>query len=285
MKNILILGASGMAGHIIYTYLKENTDYAIVGTTNKTRFNDSTLSLDIHNTTAVEDLIVSQKPDIVINCIGILIKESKTNPSNTVYCNAYFPHFLKQVTNSVGAKLIHISTDCVFSGKTGGYTENSFKDVTDVYGLSKSLGEIIDNKNLTIRTSIIGPELKIDGEGLFNWFMNQDGEVSGYKSSFWSGVTTLELAKFIAWVIKNPITGLYHLTNNTPISKFELLNLFKKVHQKNLDINSNVDYKCDKSFINTLHPNYYKVPTYLVMLEQQKGFMLEHQKLYKSYNI
>ncbi|MRM97103.1 dTDP-4-dehydrorhamnose reductase family protein [Riemerella anatipestifer] len=280
MKKILVLGAAGMAGHIVYTYLKETNKYHVFGTTNSNDFGDNTLKLDVFDQGSVEDILNKIKPDVVINCIGMLIRSSKENPDQTIYGNAYFPHFLKKRVGKIGAKLIHISTDCVFSGKKGGYTEQSFKDATDVYGLSKSLGEIIDEENLTIRTSIIGPEIKENGEGLFHWFMTQkSSSIDGFKSNFWSGVTTLELAKFIDWVIENPMIGLFHLTNSVPISKFDLLNIINEVYNKKVIIKSDRDYVCNKSFINTNTVDYV-VPFYKQMLEEQKRFMENHSSFY-----
>lgn len=285
MKKILILGASGMAGHVAYTYLKENSSHHIIGTTNNTSFGDDTIQLDIFDAEKLESTLKQYQPDVVINCVGMLIRGAKQYPDKTIYCNAYLPHLLKRLINENGGELIHISTDCVFSGKGGGYTENSFKDATDVYGMSKSLGEINDDLNLTIRTSIIGPELKQEGEGLFHWFMNQTEPVTGFRSNYWSGVTTLELAKFLKWTLDNKFSGLYHLTNSQPISKFDLLNIFKDVYSKNVEINDHKDYVCNKSLLNTNKSVDYKVVGYSQMLEEQKNFMLAHKKFYKYYEL
>lgn len=279
MKKILILGAAGMAGHVIYSYFKAKGEYEVFGSINREQFDDIKLKIDISNLDQVRNAIQNIKPDIVINCIGMLIRSSKTNPDKTIYANAFFPHYLSKLSDELSFKLIHISTDCVFSGKSGSYVEDSPKDASDIYGLSKSLGEIDDNLNLTIRTSIIGPEIKKEGEGLFDWFMNQTGEISGYKSNFWSGVTTLELAKFIDWQIKNPETGLLHLTNNVKISKYQLLQLMNQIYHKDIVINSDKDYICDKSFLNTKIKGY-EVPSYERMLEEQKAFIEKNSILY-----
>lgn len=283
MKKILVLGSAGMAGHMVFTYLSEIKKYQVLGTTNSNDFGGTTLKMNIFDRENVENIIKKVNPDVIVNCIGMLIKSSKNNPDQAIYGNAYFPHYLKRIADDNSCKLIHISTDCVFSGKQGGYTEESFKDATDVYGISKSLGEIVDEKHLTIRTSIIGPEIKENGEGLFHWFMNQSAETNGYKSNIWSGVTTLELAKFIDWSLDTPLSGLVHLTNNTPISKFELLNIFNNVYERNLIINSDKDYVCDKSFLNTNKNIDYVVPSYFEMLEEQKKFMQEHHTFYNYW--
>lgn len=281
MIKILVLGAAGMAGHVVYTYLKELGKYDVIGTTNSNNLYGVNLKLDIFKIGEVENIIVEHKPNFIVNCIGMLIKTSITNPEQTIYGNAYFPHLLRKISNKHNIKLIHISTDCVFSGKDGKYIETSFKDATDIYGLSKNLGEIIDSENLTIRTSIIGPEIKNDGEGLFHWFMNKKGSVNGFKSNLWSGVTTLELSKFIDWVIDNPITGLVHLTNGNEISKYDLLVLINDIYQRKIQILDNKDYICDKSFINSNIDLGFKVPTYKVMLEEQQVFMNNHKLWYK----
>ncbi|HAT3993762.1 SDR family oxidoreductase [Elizabethkingia anophelis] len=283
MKKILVLGASGMAGHVVYTYLTELNKYNVVGTTNNNNLEGISLKMNIFDRKEVENVIEDVKPDIIINCIGMLIRSSRSNPDQTIYGNAYFPYILKNLAHKNNAKLIHISTDCVFSGKVGSYEEDSFKDATDIYGLSKNLGEINDSENLTIRTSIIGPELKQNGEGLFHWFMHQKGAVNGFKSNIWSGVTTLELAKFIDWVIDNPIVGLIHLTNNDSISKYNLLHIFNDVYQKDLIIVDEKDYVCNKSFISTNDKMTYMVPKYQEMIEDQKEFMLHHKKFYENY--
>lgn len=285
MKKILILGASGMAGHVVYTILDEYKKYEILGTTNSNYFLESnTVKLDIFNTDKLMYIIADFKPDIIINCIGMLISASLHYPDKTIYTNAYFPNLLAKLSIEKNFKLIHISTDCVFSGKTGNYTEHSIKDATDVYGLSKSLGEIDDENNLTIRTSIIGPELKNTGEGLFHWVMNQKNKIFGYNNNIWSGVTTIELAKFINFAIDNNLKGLVHLTNNIPISKFELLHLINKVHNLNLIISDKKDYKCNKSFLNTNKLITYIVSSYEEMILEQLQFIKDRSDFYKHYS-
>ena len=282
MKKVLILGASGMAGHVIYNYLQAYDDLYVIGTTHANYLNNNCISLNIFDTQKVEKILNELKPEIVINCVGSLIKESKISPDKTVFCNAFFPHFLKKSIKNINAKLIHISTDCVFSGNKGSYTETDIKDAMDIYGLSKSVGEIEDEYNLTIMTSIIGPELKKNGEGLFHWFMNQNHTINGYKSNYWSGITTLELARFIRYVIDHPIVGLVHLTNGNPISKYSLLQKINIIYSRGIKIQSDKDYICDKSLVKSEKIDY-SVPSYEEMLVEQKNFMNKHRELYAHY--
>lgn len=288
MKKILLIGASGMAGHVIFTYLKEKGVYEIKCTRNTTKINGDCIALNVHDIDRLEDILTSFFPDIVINCTGILIKGTLNSSSEAIFVNGYFPHLLRDLCLKNKAKLIHISTDCVFSGKKGGYVESDSKDALDLYGQSKGIGEIIDNQNLTVRTSIIGPELKNDGEGLFDWMMGQKGLIKGYTKAFWSGVTTYELAKFIYYLIENNnITGLIHLTNNEKISKYDLLNNLKDIFDlknNNLQIDPYDGYNVDKSFINTNDKIEYVVPTYQQMLQELRSFMISQKENYRNIN-
>lgn len=286
MRKVLIFGASGMAGHILYDVLSKNSTLQVLGTFSSTNIPNKGVQIEISNTSAVQELLQSFSPDVVINCIGVLIKGSQAHPDKAIYANAYWPHYLCRLGKELNFKLIHISTDCVFSGNSnGGYIESSTRDARDLYGMSKALGEINDDRNLTIRTSIIGPEIKPNGEGLLHWFMKQQGNLNGYKSSIWSGVTTLELARFISWVINENLTGIFHLTNNEPISKFDLLKLINEVHKNNVEILSESDYVSNKSFLNTREGLDFQVNSYRVMIEKQFEFMKQNSLLYIQYNL
>lgn len=279
MKKILIIGIKGMAGHVIYNYLNKNTDYKVFGIARNIDENDQEISLDVSDITKLKEIILNHNFDIIVNCIGILNKDAEDNPSKAIWFNSYFPHFLEEITKELQTQVIHISTDCVFNGKKGNYAENDFKDGEGFYAQSKALGEIINDKDLTIRTSIIGPELK-NGIGLFHWFMNQSGEINGYTSAYWTGVTTLELAKAIEYIVENPLQGLVHLTNGKPINKFDLVNLFKDIWNKDQTTilpyeGKNVDKSLQKSELLK-----YKVKNYEEMLIEQSEWMEEFSYLY-----
>lgn len=282
-KKILILGATGMAGHVAYYYLKETGKYDITNVVFRNKLTKDSIVLDITDKKATEELIKSIKPDIILNCIGVLIKGSLEFPDNAIYINAYFPHLLEHLAKEVNSKLIHISTDCVFSGKKGNYSETDFKDADDVYGRSKALGEITNNKDLTIRTSIIGPELKQNGEGLFHWFMKQKGSINGFCSAIWGGITTIELAKAIDITIEKDIIGLIQLSNGEGISKYDLLCLIKKIWNKQdieiLPFNGN---GINKSIKKSERFNI-EIPSYETMLKEQFQWMLNHHNLYTFY--
>ncbi len=281
-KKILMLGATGMAGHVVYHYLTGTNKYDITNVVYRTKLNEESLILDITDKTATEKLIREIQPDIILNCIGVLIKGSQLYPDNAIYVNAYFPHLLERLAAEIKAKLIHISTDCVFSGKKGNYTETDERDADDTYGKSKGLGEVVNDKDLTIRTSIIGPELKLNGEGLFHWFMQQSGEINGYLEAYWGGVTTLELAKAIDSAIHEKVSGLVHLTNGEKISKFDLLCLFKEIWSRNeVNVKPYDGKSVDKSLLKSKR-FVYIVPDYKTMLQDQYEWMQSNTYLYKE---
>ena len=141
-KKILLFGATGMAGHMAYYYLQCTGKYDLVNVVYRTQLTDDSIVVDVTDGDAVSRLVREVRPDFILNCIGVLIRGSREHPDNAILINAWFPHLLKKLSDEVGAKLIHISTDCVFSGKKGNYSETDFRDADDVYGRSKALGEI-----------------------------------------------------------------------------------------------------------------------------------------------
>ena len=280
MKTVLIIGSKGMAGHVIYNYFKENGKYVVKDIARGTDFHIPTYKLDVTNFKELGAAIESEKPDIVINCIGILNKDAEDNPDKAILLNSYLPHFLAKTGKDIGFKLVHISTDCVFNGAKGGYTEKSIKDGIGFYAQSKAIGEVGYGNNLTIRTSIIGPELK-SGIGLFHWFMSQKGTINGYKQAYWTGVTTIELARAIIDAIDQDIIGIHHLVNNEKISKYDLISIFKEVFEKNnLEILPSEEYKIDKSLIKTNNAFNYSVPSYRTMIVQMQQWIKRHPNLY-----
>lgn len=284
MKKILVVGAKGMAGHVVKTYLNELGTYEIWGMARGAEDGKNFIQLDVSNTEKLEEILENQKFDVVINCIGLLNKTAEDSPDQAIFFNSYFPHFLSSLGKKFGFNLIHISTDCVFSGKEGGYREDSFKNGIGFYAQSKALGEVINDRDLTIRTSIIGPELKSDGIGLFHWFINQTNPISGYKEAYWTGVTTIELAKAIHEAINQELKGLYHLVNGDKIAKYDLLKLFNQTFKENkIPIEGKSDYKVDKSLVNSRSDFNYEVPSYEAMIEHMKIWMVNHSSFYTHY--
>nr|WP_300886419.1 SDR family oxidoreductase [uncultured Schaedlerella sp.] len=282
--NYLILGVNGMAGHVIAQYLIEN-GHTVSGFAREKSPVCKTFTGDARNRQDVEDLLKEARHfDVVINCIGILNRLVDAKPSEGIYLNSVLPHLLAENLNHTGIKLIHISSDCVYEGTRGNYTESDVPDAVSYYGRTKALGEVKDGQNLTIRTSIVGPELKPGGIGLFHWFMNQEGVVEGYKNVIWSGVTTLQLAKAIEADIAKQETGLYHLVNNQTINKHDLLNLFNRVcRSRPVEIRENRSVVSDRSVLNTQKDPAFPVPGYEQMVCEMADWMKKHRRLYQQY--
>jgi len=284
MKRLLIIGSKGMAGHVIYNYFKAKKGFEVIDVSRNDDYFTSDFHCDISDTKSLSEILDKSQPDFVINCIGILNDDAESHPDKAIFYNSYFPHYLAGEGIKNNFKLIHISTDCVFSGSKGSYEENDEKDGKGFYAKSKALGEVTYEPHLTIRTSIIGPELKDDGIGLFNWFMNQQGNVKGYDQAFWGGVTTLELAKAIEEYIDSELTGLVHLTNNVRISKYELLSIIKKVFEReDLLIHADHEKKVDKSLISTRSDVKNIVPGYEEMINELYDMMSQRSEVYNKY--
>lgn len=283
MTKILIIGSKGMAGHIIRQYIMSDSQYEVIDIARDNYGFKPTYTLDITDFNSVKNIIESTRPQYVINCIGILNNDAETNPDKAILLNSYLPHHLARLCTTYLAKLIHISTDCVFNGQKGSYIENDAKDGIGFYAQSKALGEVSYFNHLTIRTSIVGPELKTEGIGLFNWFMKQEGTVNGYTNAFWSGITTLELSKVIKQILDLNISGIYHVTNGEKISKCELLELFKKHSNKNIFISPIQGKDVDKSLLDTRKEIPFKIPTYDIMIKELSDFVKNNLNLYPHY--
>jgi len=277
MKKVLIFGSSGMAGHMIYNYLIRFPEmYDVLGISRVIHENIKSESFDIEDELIeCAEFLSEYKPHIIINCIGLLVQPCQDDPTRAIFVNSFWPHVLEDASRELNTKLIHISTDCVFDGKNGPYNETSLPTETNWYGRSKAIGEIRNDKDLTIRTSIIGPELKDDGVGLFEWFMRQTGEISGFSNVAWNGITTLELAKQIhkIFLLDFNLTGLYHLVTDVPIAKGDLLQTIQDVYGKT-DVKINqvaASESRNKVLINNRTNEYNpNIPSYQIQLKELK---------------
>lgn len=280
---ILVLGASGMAGHIITLYFKEQ-GYNVTGFTRRPIDYCKNVLGDAMNVADIRAALESDDYDVVINCIGILNQFAEENKSAAVFLNGFLPHFVADTLRNRKARLIHMSTDCVFAGNTGPYYEDSFPDGKIFYDRSKAIGEVNDEKNLTFRNSIIGPDPNEKGIGLFNWFMKQNGTVGGYTGAIWTGVTTLTLAKAMEQAIKENLTGLYNLVNNDSINKFELLHLFNRYFRnESIDIQPNDKLQLDKSLRHRREDFSFVVPSYEQQVKEMRDWIYAHKDLYPHY--
>ncbi len=257
-QKILILGVTGMLGHTLFKTLITSDTYRVFGTARSVIglerfFSEDERRLirpfvDADNFDSIIRALGAFQPDIVINCIG-LIKQLpiSSDPLTTITINAQLPHRISLICSAANARLIHISTDCVFDGQIGMYSESDTPSPTDLYGRTKLLGEPTYPHCVTLRTSIIGHELK-DKLGLVEWFLSQKNIVQGYTGAIYSGFPTRELAKIIEnHVLPNKdLTGLYHVSSE-PISKFDLLQLINKYYNLKTVVEPYHDFLCDRS--------------------------------------
>lgn len=278
---ILVLGGNGMAGHVIKEYLGKSHD--VYCTLRKYIPDQRAVYLDLSDEIVTYSTLQIIKPDIVINAAGILNQDAAERIEDAIAINSLLPHKLDSWGNRFGFRLIHMSTNCVFSGLKGNYVEDDVKDGDTVYGITKNLGEVLSDKHVTIRISIIGPEIRNNGIGLFHWFMNQSGSIQGNQQTLWNGVTTLELAKAIEWVIQHDISGLVHLAGTKTISNYYLLLLLKKVFNKDIDIIPSSNERVDKTLVNTREDFVYQTQDYESMIKEMKEWMEKHRKLYAHY--
>lgn len=284
----MVLGATGMAGHTIAIYLKESGHDVTAFSRSKFGYCDN-IQGDLTRPEDIQRLannIINNKYDCVINCLGILNSDAENNKHTAVLINSYIPHYLSFITENTDTKVIHMSTDCVFSGKVGKYSEQSLKDGETFYDRSKALGEIYNTKDLTFRCSIIGPDMNVNGIGLFNWFMKQEKSISGYTRAIWTGVTTITLAKAMEQALIQGISGIYNLVNNTDISKFDLLGIMNNYFKENrIIINKSEDISVDKSLVNNRKDFDFIVPSYDDMIKNMKEWVNSHKELYPHYYI
>lgn len=286
---ILIFGASGMLGHNLFETFSENKNFETFGVIRKNvsvkvfRENAKRIKSisDAREIEEITDLIKEVSPKVIINCIGLIKqKEDLKNIVESIQLNSLFPHLLQIASRDVGAKLIHFSTDCVFSGKKGSYKEEDLPDSVDIYGLSKRLGEIDANGALTLRTSIIGHEIMSD-VSLLDWFLNQEGSIKGYKKAIFSGLTTIEISKVLQQIILNnfSLSGIYHLSVN-PISKYDLLKLVAKIYKKNIEILEDTEVKIDLSLDSSKFSSItgYNPPSWEMLIKDLNNFYNEKFK-------
>lgn len=278
----LVLGAGGMAGHIITNYLLEQGE-SVDGLERRELSYCKTFVMDATQFDKLKEVIGAGEYDYIINCIGLLNTACDEHIDLAILLNSYLPHFLVETTRELKTRVIQMSTDCVFSGKKGNYTELDNPDGETNYDKTKALGEINDKKNLTFRNSIIGPDINESGIGLFNWFMKQTGEINGFEKSIWTGVTTLTLAKAMHKASYDHLTGLYNLVNNIVTNKYELCSMFNKYMNKELKINKINGINHDKSLYRTRNDFNFEVPSYKQQIKEMSDWINSHKELYPHY--
>lgn len=279
---VLVIGSSGMIGSTVLRVLSDKNGWAIFGTirdASAQKFFTTKIAerlkvgIDVENIDALVKVLDHVRPDVVINCAGLTKHKLETQDSLcSISINALMPHKLAGLCSLIGARLIHISTDCVFSGDKGNYTEDDFADARDLYGKSKLLGEIDYPNAITLRTSTIGHELQ-GNFGLLDWFLSQQVECKGYANAFFSGLPTVIFAEIIRDVVipHSDLTGLYHVSAK-PINKYDLLKLIADKYCKKINIIRDEELMINRS----LDSNRFRLATGYVAPEWTELISLMH---------
>jgi len=258
---VLIIGATGMLGYSLFSNLSDNSELDVYGTVRNlagkeaffTNTSDKLFKgVEVNNIASVEEVIANVKPNVVINCIG-LIKQHGISKQHVdaVSINSLLPHQIAAICDRYDAKFIHFSTDCIFSGHKGDYLESDLPEAQDLYGKTKCLGEVDYAPHLTLRTSIIGHELS-SNVSLIDWFLSQSGTTKGFSKAVFSGLPTCVIGKILAENIlpiissTNELTGLYHLSVE-PIDKYSLLQLVASIYRKEIEIVASTELTIDRS--------------------------------------
>ena len=259
---VYILGITGMLGSELFLRFSNISRYDVRGSTRKKYIkifekfkNNIDYNVSAYDLDKIKKKIKKFKPDYVINCIGFVKQKINrtTKLLEVLYINNYFPKKIFQITKTLNIRLLHFSTDCVFDGKKGNYTEKSITNAKDLYGFSKYLGELNDKGVVTLRTSIIGHELS-SRHGLLEWFLSQKKTCNGYTKSFFSGLTTYEIFNFLHYYIFNKkiyIHGLYNLSSRR-ISKYNLLKKISQIYNKDILIKKYSTHKIDRTLNSSL---------------------------------
>ena len=280
----LVLGAAGMAGHLISLYMREQGHDVTGFARRDLPFLEFQVKGDVTDMTVLES-VVRDGYDVVVNCVGVLNKAAETNP-NAAWLNGELPHVLAGMTADLPTRVFHMSTDCVFAGNTGPYTEVSNPDGESAYDRTKAAGELNDGKNLTFRNSIVGPDMNPNGIGLLNWFMQQSGPVKGFTGAIWTGLTTLELAKAMEHEATGDARGLVNMVPEDSINKYELLQLFnRELRGGSVEIVPDAGLQLDKTLVRTNFEPTYRPKSYPEQIREMAGWVRAHKELYPHYEV
>lgn len=286
MIRFLVLGASGMAGHTIAIYLKERGHYVVGLSRHGVAFLEDQIISDVCDTKRLTEIIDQGEFDVIINCVGILNQHADRNPELATYLNGELPHILARIVEMKPVRVFQLSTDCVFAGNSGPYTESSVPDGQTIYDRTKAAGELFDDKNLTFRCSIVGPDMDPSGIGLFNWFMLQNKPIKGYTHAIWTGLTTLELAKAIERAAEEGVAGLVNMVPPESISKYNLLRLFnEKMRNGRISILPDDKILIDKTLVRTNFNSSFRPSSYAEQIEEMAMWIRCHKSLYPHYSL
>ena len=281
---LLIIGCNGMVGHVVSMYLFEH-GHDVTGYDSEKSAFVKTIQGSFFDTQLLDGTIRNGVYDAAINCTAIINQFAEEDKVGAVFVNSFLPHFLEKITAGTKTVVVHRSTDCIFSGKRGGYGLDDIPDADSFYAKTKALGELINEKDITIRTSLVGPEQESEGIGLLNWFMSQLGEVKGYSNAIWTGLTTIEFAREIDYLLQHKAHGLFQCVPDKAISKYELLKLFSDAFPGDRRLIRIDNKRVDKSLVQIVGDYGIEVPVYETMMNEMAEWVHIHKELYPHYSV
>lgn len=280
---ILVIGSSGMVGHMLTLRLLE-TGYDVTDIARSHKLRKETLLIDINDLESIKDVVMNGEYNYIFNCIAVLVKQSETERLNAVYVNSYFPQLLVSWCSNMESKVIHLSSGGVFGGKEEFYLENSSLSPQNFYATTKAAGEFNNNKDLVIRSDFWGADIKKKGQAIFNWFVQENGNVRAFDNIYFNGVSNYEFVNFVLTLFNRSVSGLIHLGAEKAISKGNMLRLIKeKLNLQNINL---IAADNTKSTVLLKNNNYigYKVNSYEKMIDDLQKWIRDHKTFYEHYN-
>ena len=279
---VFILGCNNTIGHVVALYFKEK-GHEVMGYDQENLGLVRQVTGNYHDVVLIQQTIEQYCPEAVINCIAVVNQDAEADKAEATYVNCYLPHYLEKITADTSIVVVHRSTDCIFSGERGQYTVNDVPDAKSFYARTKAVGELINEKDITIRVSLIGPSVKEDDGSLLNWFLRQQGQVNGFANAIWTGVTTEEYAREIELLLTQGKHGIFQSTPTSSISKYELLKLFEKHFPHGREVLRIDNQRVDKSLVQDFGDADIVVPSYDKMVADVRRWVQSHRELYPKY--
>lgn len=280
---IIVLGSNGVVGHAVALYFREGKHDVLDGLDSNIDGGIQPKVGSYYDAEYLKKTIKEFQPDAIINCTAIVNQAAEEDKVGAVYLNAYLPHLLEQLTAGSQTVVVHRSTDCIFSGAKGQYTIEDLPDAKSFYARTKAVGELINDKDITIRVSLIGPAQDEEDGSLLNWYLNQKGEVKGFANAIWTGLTTLEYAKTVESLLNQKAHGVFQAAPHDSISKYELIKLFEKYFPGERSIVKIDNNRVDKSLVPYWGEYDIKIKDYEEQIAEMKLWVEKHPNLYPSY--
>ncbi len=281
---VLIMGSANIIGQVVGLYFREN-GHDVTGYDSKPcKYYDS-IQESLYDLDCIKETIQSGCYDAVLNFTAVVNQKAEADKAEASYINCFLPHYLEKITHNTKTVIVHRSTDCIFSGKKGSYNIDDTPDGESFYAKTKAIGELINQKDITIRISLIGPDPDSDGDSLFPWFLRQNGEVNGFTDAIWTGVTTIEFARVIEQLLLQKAHGLFQCAPDTSISKYELLTVFEKYFPNNRKVIPISKNRVDKSLIPFMGDYKVEIPDYDTMVADMLLWVKNHKDIYKNFEV